>query len=881
MADLEGLEAKASQPIEDLTGSTVGRFAVRVRLGGGGMGEVYRADDTKLKRPVALKRVAPELRADERYRRRFLHEAERASALNDPHVAAVYDVLEQNGELFLVMEHVEGQTLRCRLTSKALGLPELVAIATQCAEGLAAAASKRIVHHDIKPENIMLTPAGQAKILDFGVAKRALQDDEGTTTTSTESTIGGLSGTVAYMAPEVLLQQGVDTRSDIFSLGIVLYEAVTGQHPFRAETFIATSDRILHELPVPPSRLNPHVPVELERIVTKMLAKDPRERYATAADLVVDLHALDRSLSRPEEYPAQIPSRARRWKPYIRPAVFITALLATALLLVPSTRQRLERWLGVGGLPEQKHLVVLPFANVGGDPANQAFCDGLTYTLTSKLTQLEQFHGSLLVVPASEVIESDVRRVEEAARQFGVSLALTGSVQRTGDSVLLSVNLVDARTRRQLRSLTVEAVADDPALLQGGLALRVAGLLELELQDREQEVLAAGQTGVVQARDFYLQGRGYLQRYEHPVNIDHAITEFLQALELDQEYALAYAGLGQAYWKKYEDTRNAAWIESARQACRQALDLDDSLAAPHICLGTLFNGTGQYEEAVLEFQRALEREPSSDDAYRGLAAAYTAQARLDNAEATYKKAISLRPGYWGSHQDLGRFYYRHGRYQEAEPEFRRVIELTPDNVRGYYSLGALYHLMGRTDEAIALLEHSLALVPTYFAYTNLGTLYFFQGHYAKAVPMFEKAVELAPNDYISLGNLADAYRWAPGQAGKARPAYQRAIELAQEQAQVNPRDPQIHSDLAVYWAKLGQTDKALSAIELARREAPDDVNILFKSVVVYHLAGRRQRAVEALLQSMQAGYSLAEIQADPELAELRQDPKFQTLIPGN
>jgi len=298
------------------------------------------------------------------------------------------------------------------------------------------------------------------------------------------------------------------------------------------------------------------------------------------------------------------------------------------------------------------------------------------------------------------------------------------------------------------------------------------------------------------------------------------------------------------------------------------------LAAPHICLGTLFNGTGAYEKAIVQFQQALEREPSSDDAYRGLAKGYEAQGRLEQAEATYRKAIALRPSYWGTHQNLGRFYYRHGRYGEAEPEFQRVIELTPDNVRGYYSLGALYHLMGRTDEAIHLLEQSLAIEPTGFAYSNLATLHFFQGHYTKAVPLFEKAVELAPNDYIVWGNLADAYRWAPGHQEKAASAYHRAIQLAQDQLQVNPRDPAIQSDLALYWAKLGETDKALSAIAVARRQAPEDVNILFNSVVVYHLAGQRERALEALVESVQAGYSLAEIRADPELADLRRDPRY-------
>jgi serine/threonine-protein kinase len=475
-------------------------------------------------------------------------------------------------------------------------------------------------------------------------------------------------------------------------------------------------------------------------------------------------------------------------------------------------------------------------------------------------------------------VDNNVRTAEGARKEFGVNLVLTGSVQRAGERVLLTASLVDARTRKTLRSLSFDAQTDDSVALQEGVARRVAELLELELLPQEEPVLALGGTVVPGAYELYLGGWGYLQNYHKPDNLDRAVSLFQQALELDPDFALAHAGLGEAYWKKYEATKNKQWVEEARHACEHALTLEQRLAAAHTCLGTLYIGTGEYEKATSKFQHALERDPGSDDAWRGLARAYEARGRLEQAEATFQKAIALRPSYWGTHQNLGRFYYRQGRYSKAAPEFQRVIELAPDNVRGYYSLGALYHLMGRTDEAIALLERSLALEPTGDAYSNLGTFYFFQGRYAKAVSMFEKAAELAPNNYVVLGNLADAYRWAPGQAGKAAPAYQRAIELAQEQLQVNPRDASIPSDLAVYWAKLGETEKALSAIAVARSQAPGDVNILFKSVVVYHLAGQRERAVHALVESVRTGYSLAEIRADPELADLRRDPRYQQAV---
>ena len=294
------------------------------------MGEVYLAEDTKLKRAVALKRLPPRLRDDPGYRHRFVKEAERASALNYQYIAGIYDVLEENGELFLVMEYVEGKTLRQRL-KESVSLEQFVEIALQCAEALAVAHERGIVHRDIKPENIMLTPKGQVKILDFGVAKHLPRSDEGAITESAEpSRTAGLSGTPAYMAPEVLLEKESDGRADIFSLGIVFYEALTGCHPFRGPTFMATADRILHEVPPSLSEANPSVPASVDRIVNKMLAKDPTERYATAADLLVDLRALQRA----QVHPAWLPG-AQRIRPlgqkFTWPVALVAGLLALAV----------------------------------------------------------------------------------------------------------------------------------------------------------------------------------------------------------------------------------------------------------------------------------------------------------------------------------------------------------------------------------------------------------------------------------------------------------------------------------------------------------------------------------------------------------------------
>ncbi len=865
----------------DLTGTTVGRFAIRARLGAGGMGEVYRAEDTALKRPVALKRIAPRLQSDEDYRRRFLREAQCASGLTDQHIAGLYDVLEANDQVFLVMEYVEGVTLRQRL-SEPLGIEQCLRIAVQCAEALVAAHRRGIVHRDLKPENIMLTPEGEVKILDFGVAKQLPPANDAVKTETLNGGSGLAAGTPAYMAPEALLEKDTDPRADIFSLGIVLYEAMSGRHPFLAGSFMATSDRTLHEVPPPLTRLNPKVPAALERIVAKMLAKNPDERYATAADLVVDLRAVHRAVA----YPAPLPARddstraARGWITHNKGKIFVAALgflLVIGIGLLSQVRQRFH-WFG-RVTPGPRNVAVLPFQAIGGAPENQAFSDGITEALTVKLTQLTATH-QLQVAPGREVRARRISSPEEAREELGANQILEGTVYRLGNTVRVNYALVDTGTRRQIRAGTITADASDPFAVQDRVADGVVRMLELELKPQERQALLVHGTQVAGAYDFYLQGRGYLQNYDKPENIENAISVFERALGLDPNYALAHAGIGEAYWKKFESRKDTQWVEAARKACERALVLNDGLAEAHICLGTLHDGIGQYDAAAEDFQKALETEPTSDDAYRGLGLAYERLDKLTDAERTYRRAIELRPHYWAGYYWLGRFYLHRGRYPEAVEMFKQVVALVPDSFLGYSSLGALLHLMGRTDEAIADYQKSLAIKPTYFANSNLGTLLFFQGRYGEAVLMFEKAAALAPNNYEVQRNLADAYRWAPGLAHKAPPAYRRAIELAQDQLRVNPREPAAHGALAICWAKLGEKNKALEAISTARRESPGDRSILFNSVQVYHLAGLRHRALEALVAAVRGGYSLAEIRAEPELAGLRGDPGYQKIVGG-
>ena len=563
-----------------------------------------------------------------------------------------------------------------------------------------------------------------------------------------------------------------------------------------------------------------------------------------------------------------------------RPLTSNLVLVAIALMAVTAA---IWSWRsGVSSEPAPitlKSIAVLPFTNVGGDPINQAFCDGLTETLTSKLSQLEQFQGSLLVVDASEPRGQRIASPSEAHLGLGVNLAVTGSAQLFPNSRRLTLNLVDATTQRLLNSSVIDAHISNVTALQDSLVIIMAEMLEVQLQPPTRRLLAAGRTSVPAAYDSYLQGRGYLQRFERRENLISAIGSFKRALALDSLYALAYAGLGEAYWRRYKVSGDAQWVEPAVKNCEHAVELNDLLAPVHVTLGMIHTGTGRYEEGIQELQRALALDPQSAAAYRELAKAYEAQGRLRRAEATYQKAIELKPEYWAAYNNLGVFYFKQGRYEEAVKQFHLVVTLTPRNIRGYTNLGAAYLILERPAEALEIFEHSLEIEPNYRAYTNLGSLYFYhEGRYADAARMYEQALALEEHDYRVSGNLASAYYWAPGERSKARAAYQRAAQLAEEQRNVNARDPALIIHLAGYYGMLGEPARALALVEQALTLAPNAGDVMFSAADIYEHLGQRGPALEWIGKALELGYSPVQLEHSPGLQQLRADARFQRLL---
>ncbi len=856
-----------------MIGTTVSHYSILERLGGGGMGVVYKAEDTKLKRHVALKFLPPQLTADPEAKERFIQEARSASAVDHPNVCTVHEIDETaDGQVFICMAYVEGESLRARLARGPLEVEEALNIARQVAEGLAQAHLRGVVHRDIKPANLMLTGDGAVKIVDFGLATLAGQ--------ARITRTGQVAGTAAYMSPEQARGAAVDARSDLWSLGVVLYEMLTGKLPFPGDSEHGVLVAIAHDDFPPLESLRPGLPPQLAATVTRCLLKDPADRYRSAGELLADLEKVRRSLSlssAPTLTGVPPVSAVRRRTVAIAAAAGVAAAAVALFALVPAAREAVR---GVGRMwgTRQQHMAVLPFTNVGDDPANRAFCDGLTEILTSQLTQVETLRGAVSVVPQSELRVRGIRAPSDARRIFGTNLALTGSVQRGRNGLRLALNLVDTEKSRQLRSRVIDEPLSNLTAVEDQALVAVMGMLELELRPEARTKLRAGGTADSEAQDQYVHALGALHNSLGPPDPVLAIAALKRAVALDPSFALAQAALGEAYLVLYRNGKDPRSVDEAVAACRIAARLDRSLPQVQVTLGLIGMATGKYEDAVTSFKRAIELSPTDAEALAELGRAYAKLQRTSEAEAAFKQAIALQPDYWVGYSRLARFYWLQNRRGEAEQEYRKALELTPENNLLLNDLGALYFDLSRWDQARLMFERSAAAKPSYIAYSNLGTLASRHGDSRDAAAMFEKALALDDHDYVLWGNLGSQYQHIPGQEAKSRQAFSRAIELATANLAVDPRDAQVIVDLASYHAALSDGDKARDYLGRVAADGKKQADIARQIALVYAELGDRGRTLEWVATALNLGSPVGEVQAEPDLKRFGNDPGFVALI---
>lgn len=865
-----------------------GNYRILGIAGSGGMGVVYRALDLRLERVVALKFLPPELNSSQRDRDRFLREARTASSLDHPNIGVIHGVEEtDDGRTFIVMAFYEGTSLAERIRGGPIPANEAVDVASQMARGLSEAHARGIVHRDVKPSNVMLTASGLAKIVDFGLA----QVVSGQTASQT-----GTTGTVSYMAPEQAMGNQVDQRCDIWALGVVFAEMLTGSNPFSRETTHGILMAILNDPPQNIESLHP----ALQPVVYRALSKDAGLRFQSCAEFLAALDDAKGQIPALEGSAGQTPASATRSRvgnsvtrraredasrsvlaparkaSIIRPLLAVLVplvLLGLAVWFVPSLRERAAALLS--GAPERKHIAVLPFDNIGSNPENAALTEGLVESLAGRLSNLDVGNQSLWVVPTSEVRRHNVTDPADALRELGANLVVKGSVERDGNDIHLTVNLIDTENLRQVGSAEVEDVAGDLSTLEDETVARLARLMDISVT-AEMLHKTGGHVNPAAYED-YLTALGYMQRFDKSGNLDLALTSLQRAVQTDPGFALGYAATGQAYMLKYQVDQNLSWLNEAQANCQKAAELDNSVPATFVTLANVHDALGKHDLALQEFQHALVLDPKDAAALDGLARSYENSGRVADAEKTFEKAAALQPDNWYGYNALGAFYDRQGKYPQAVSAYQQALDITPDNAEIYSNLASAYLNAGGKEnltKAEEALKRSVALNPSYPAYANLGILYMQEKRYQEAATATERALQINGNNYLVWNNLMLAYEGA-GQDDKARAARKRAEEVAEHVVAMKSQDAMAQSTLATLYAQDKQNEKAMSKIQTSIALAGDDPNVLSNIGEAYEFLGNREQALKYIEKAISKGYGVEEIVEDPSLQALAADPRFK------
>lgn len=756
------------------------------------MGEVYLAEDTQLDRTVALKILPSEVASDQERMRRFVREAKAASAIDHPNIVHVYEISSADGIHFIAMQYVEGNTLRDKINGRPLPTEELLKTAIQITEALSEAHSRGIIHRDLKPPNIMITPKGHVKLLDFGLARieKSASGEDSQMATQSKTQSGIVVGTVAYMSPEQAMGNKVDHRTDIFSAGIVLYEMATGRPPFVGKNPTETIDRIVHGQPESIARLNYEAPQELERIIRKCMEKDPERRYQYASEINIDLTNLKRDLDSTESKPLAASSRVKtntaespaNNRKYWIPIAVLLALAAIAGFAIYRSRQASGEAL--------RAIAVLPFRNVNLDPKTEYLSDGITDSIINNVSLIRQIR----VMARGTVFNYKNKDVDprQVGKELGVDGVVTGKLLQEGDSLVVTVDLVDARDGSQIWGEQYDRKLADILSLQSEISKEISNKLRIKLSTSEEDLVARQYTGDTEAYKLYLKGQFFLTQ-RTPDSTQKAMEYFRQAFEKDPSYALAYDGLANCY--AFLGINGALLgglppkevMPKAKEAALKAIELDDTLAQPHTTLGHIhFNYDWDWQGAERELNKAQALNPNESSTYYIKTLCSAALNRKEEMNSSIQQFKMLDPGTVpGTSLATGVAYYWAREYDNAIDQFRKVNEMAPN-------------------------------FPT--PYFWLGTSYLEKKDYDSAMENFQKAVTLSRRAPVALAGLAIGL----ARTGKSKEAEAVLAELLDSSKKQYV--PEFY--VACVYAALNQKDQAFEWLEKSYQERANGLNLI-------------------------------------------------------
>lgn len=747
-----------------MIGQTLGHYRILEKVAAGGMGVVYRAHDEQLERDVALKVLPSGTLSNDASRRQFRKEALALAKLSHPNIETVYEFDTQDGIDFLVMEYVPGNTLAERLAAGALPEKEVVALGMQIAAAMEEAHSRGIVHRDLKPRNIAITERGQAKVLDFGLAKLLPKVNDVTSDTLTDTQAG--AGTLPYMPPEQLQGESVDARADIYTIGAVLYEMSTDRRAFPQELPSRVIDAILHHPPVPPRALNSRISPEMERIILKCLDKDPGRRFQSAKELLVDLGRLDASSSH-RLVPSQPPLVKAKRQPWLI-ASSLAALFAIPVTLIGMNLHGWrDRLLGRPRPPHIRSLAVLPFKNLSGDAAQDYFADGMTEAL---ITDLAQIHALRVISRTSVTRFKDPRTpLSDIARQLKVDAIVEGSVSRSEGLAQVTARLVYGPTDSQVWSKSYQRDLQNVLVLQADVANTIVHEIDITLTPQEQARLTKTPSANSAANDAYLKGRYLLQQGTED-RMREAKAYFEQAVSLDSNYAPAYAGLADYYWQTNEVSPRVA-MPKAKEFALKALALDDSLADAHATLATIkFYGDWDWIGADTEYRRAIELGPSYAEVHRVYSDFLSEMGRHDQALSEIRTAQELDPLSTSTSLEVGWAYYYARQFDRAIEQCRKVLDLDPHSMSARDCVGSAQLGAAAYDQAVSEFRNlATASGDDPLRLASLGSAYAISGKRAQAERIIAELngaskIHYVPaylwtTIYAALGEKDRAFRW--------------------------------------------------------------------------------------------------------------------------